>query len=83
MAVHVEDQAARNTPTGKALSLRANYGRRQHDEWVQDRGTYDCLGTSPRGPLERGDFKFRLHGRSCVATLPVVRTKRGRNDWLA
>ena len=82
LAMHVEDHPLAygnfegNIPAG-------NYGAGSVMLW--DRGTYDLLGDLPaKAQLERGDFKFRLHGQKLRGEFAIVRMKnRGKgNEWL-
>ncbi len=82
LAAHVEDHPIEygdfegNIPEG-------NYGAGSVMLW--DRGTYELLGEAPAAEqLERGDFKFRLHGEKLKGTYALVHMKgRGKgNDWL-
>ena len=82
LAMHVEDHPLDygnfegNIPAG-------NYGAGSVMLW--DRGTYELLGDLPaKQQLERGDFKFRLHGRKLQGEFAIVRMKnRGKgNEWL-
>jgi bifunctional non-homologous end joining protein LigD len=60
-----------------------NYGAGNVLLW--DRGTYELLGdASPEAQLERGDFKFKLHGEKLIGEFALVRMKnRGKgNEWL-
>src|SRR5215475_6640668 len=61
---------------------KGNYGAGSVMLW--DRGTYEPLGgVAPEQQLERGDFKFRLHGDKLHGEFVIVRTKRGKgNEWL-
>ncbi|MEQ1885999.1 MAG: DNA ligase D [Bryobacteraceae bacterium] len=61
---------------------KGNYGAGSVMLW--DRGTYEMLGTaSPEEQLERGDFKFILHGEKLSGEFAIVRMKRGKgNEWL-
>jgi bifunctional non-homologous end joining protein LigD len=60
-----------------------NYGAGSVLLW--DRGTYELLGDlSAEAQLERGDFKFKLHGEKLIGEFALVRMKnRGKgNEWL-
>ncbi|ESQ84123.1 hypothetical protein AEAC466_10275 [Asticcacaulis sp. AC466] len=51
-----------------------------------DEGTWEPIG-DPHKSLEKGDFKFRLHGKRLEGEWVLVRMKprpqdRGRNNWL-
>src|SRR5579872_1906791 len=82
LAMHVEDHPLDygnfegNIPAG-------NYGAGSVMLW--DRGTYELLGDLPaKAQMERGDFKFRLHGHKLKGEFAIVRMKnRGKgNEWL-
>ena len=50
-----------------------------------DRGTYELLGDLPaKQQIERGDFKFRIHGQKLQGEFAIVLMKnRGKgNEWL-
>ena len=82
LAMHVEDHPLDygsfegNIPKGE-------YGGGSVMLW--DRGTFDVLGDMPaRAQIERGDFKFRLHGEKLRGEFALV-LMRGRgkgNEWL-
>ncbi|MFB3830191.1 MAG: DNA polymerase ligase N-terminal domain-containing protein [Bryobacteraceae bacterium] len=81
-AAHVEDHPLEygsfegNIPPG-------NYGAGSVMLW--DRGTFEALGDTPaREQYERGDLKFRLHGKKLHGSFALVRMKnRGKgNEWL-
>jgi len=82
LAMHVEDHPLEyggfegNIPKGE-------YGGGSVMLW--DRGTFDVLGDLPaRAQMERGDFKFRLHGEKLRGEFALV-LMRGRgkgNEWL-
>ncbi len=61
---------------------KGNYGAGSVMLW--DRGTYELLGDATADQqLERGDFKFRLHGEKLNGDFAIVRTRRGKgNEWL-
>src|SRR6202140_2055117 len=82
LAMHVEDHPLDygnfegNIPAG-------NYGAGSVMLW--DRGTYELLGDLPaKAQMERGDFKFRLHGQKLKGEFAIVLMKnRGKgNEWL-
>jgi bifunctional non-homologous end joining protein LigD len=82
LAMHVEDHPLDygnfegNIPAG-------NYGAGSVMLW--DRGTYELLGAPPaKAQMERGDFKFRLHGQKLKGEFAIVLMKnRGKgNEWL-
>ncbi|MGP0074741.1 MAG: DNA ligase D [Bryobacteraceae bacterium] len=82
LAMHVEDHPLDyggfegNIPKGE-------YGGGSVMLW--DRGTYELLGDAPAlAQIERGDFKFRLHGEKLRGEFALV-LMRGRgkgNEWL-
>src|SRR5580698_7941392 len=82
LAMHVEDHPLDyggfegNIPKGE-------YGGGSVMLW--DRGSYELLGDAPaRAQIERGDFKFRLHGEKLRGEFALV-LMRGRgkgNEWL-
>src|SRR5271166_5013095 len=82
LAMHVEDHPLDygsfegNIPKGE-------YGGGSVMLW--DRGTYELLGDGPAlAQIERGDFKFRLHGEKLKGEFALV-LMRGRgkgNEWL-
>ncbi|MBV8809762.1 MAG: non-homologous end-joining DNA ligase, partial [Acidobacteriaceae bacterium] len=60
-----------------------NYGGGSVMLW--DKGTYEVLGdASNREQLERGDFKFELHGTKLNGSFAIVRMKHAGkgNEWL-
>lgn len=60
-----------------------NYGAGSVMLW--DKGTYELLGDArPEEQLDRGDFKFQLHGVKLKGAFAIVRMKRGEkgNEWL-
>jgi bifunctional non-homologous end joining protein LigD len=60
-----------------------NYGAGSVMLW--DRGAFETLGDLPaQAQLDRGDFKFRLHGEKLKGEFAIVRMKnRGKgNEWL-
>jgi bifunctional non-homologous end joining protein LigD len=82
LAMHVEDHPLDyggfegNIPKGE-------YGGGSVMLW--DRGSYDLLGDAPAlAQIERGDFKFRLHGEKLRGEFALVLMKgRGKgNEWL-
>jgi bifunctional non-homologous end joining protein LigD len=82
LAMHVEDHPLDyggfegNIPKGE-------YGGGSVMLW--DRGSYELLGDAPAlAQIERGDFKFRLHGEKLQGEFALV-LMRGRgkgNEWL-
>ncbi len=82
LAMHVEDHPLDygsfegNIPKGE-------YGGGSVMLW--DRGTYELVGDTPAlAQIERGDFKFRLHGEKLRGEFALV-LMRGRgkgNEWL-
>ncbi len=82
LAVHVEDHPIMyahfegNIPKG-------NYGAGSMMLW--DIGTYTVLDNKPaEEQLERGDFKFRLHGKKLAGDFALIRLKNSakQNEWL-
>ena len=82
LAMHVEDHPLDygnfegNIPKGE-------YGGGSVMLW--DRGTYELLGDTPAtAQIERGDFKFRLHGEKLKGEFALVHMRnRGKgNEWL-
>jgi len=82
LAMHVEDHPLDygnfegNIPKGE-------YGGGSVMLW--DRGTYELLGDAPAAAqIERGDFKFRVHGEKLRGEFALVRMRnRGKgNEWL-
>jgi len=81
LAVHVEDHPLAYGDFEGTIPA-GNYGAGAVAIW--DCGTFEVLGDMPaEGQLERGDFKFQLHGSKLIGTFALVRTKRGKgNEWL-
>jgi bifunctional non-homologous end joining protein LigD len=82
LAMHVEDHPLDygnfegNIPKGE-------YGGGSVMLW--DRGVYELLGDAPAyEQIERGDFKFRLHGQKLRGEFALIKMKnRGKgNEWL-
>lgn len=82
LAVHVEDHPLEyggfegNIPKGE-------YGGGSVMLW--DRGVFELLGDAPAlAQIERGDFKFRLHGEKLKGEFALVKMRnRGKgNEWL-
>jgi len=82
LAVHVEDHPLDygnfegNIPKGE-------YGGGSVMLW--DRGFYELLGDAPAlAQIDRGDFKFRLHGHKLSGEFALVKMRnRGKgNEWL-
>ena len=82
LAVHVEDHPTMyahfegNIPKG-------NYGAGSMMLW--DIGTFTVLdGKTAEEQLERGDFKFRLHGKKLAGDFALIRLKNSakHNEWL-
>ncbi|HMD50156.1 MAG TPA: non-homologous end-joining DNA ligase, partial [Bryobacteraceae bacterium] len=82
LAVHVEDHPLDygnfegNIPKGE-------YGGGSVMLW--DRGSYELLGDAPAlAQIDRGDFKFRLHGQKLSGEFALVKMRnRGKgNEWL-
>lgn len=69
--------------TFEGIIPEGNYGAGRITVW--DQGTYDVIGEpDAKGQLERGDFKFCLHGKLLNGLFAIVRMKgRGKgNEWL-
>lgn len=81
LAVHVEDHPIEYGDFEGTIPA-GNYGAGSVLLW--DRGTYELLGdATAEKQLERGDFKFKLHGEKLFGEFALVRTKRGKgNEWL-
>ncbi len=62
---------------------KGNYGGGSVMLW--DTGTYDVLGDAPaQEQLDRGDFKFELHGTKLKGSFAIVHMKHAGkgNEWL-
>ncbi len=62
---------------------KGNYGGGSVMLW--DKGTYDVLGDAPaQEQLDRGDFKFELHGTKLKGSFAIVHMKHAGkgNEWL-
>ena len=62
---------------------KGNYGGGSVMLW--DKGTYDLLGDAPaQEQLDRGDFKFELHGTKLKGAFAIVHMKHAGkgNEWL-
>ena len=82
LAVHVEDHPVEYGDFEGTIPA-GNYGAGSVLLW--DRGTYELLGKdSAETQLERGDFKFRLHGEKLMGEFALVKIKRSEkgNEWL-
>ncbi|MGZ4788922.1 MAG: DNA ligase D [Terriglobales bacterium] len=84
MAVHVEDHPL-EYGTFEGTIPQGNYGAGTVLLW--DCGRFEILGEkSASEQLERGDFKFRLHGQKLAGEFALVRTKKvvkgEQRDWL-
>jgi bifunctional non-homologous end joining protein LigD len=82
LAVHVEDHPIAYGEFEGTIPA-GNYGAGSVLLW--DRGTYELLGShSAEKQLERGDFKFRLHGEKLMGEFALVKIKRSEkgNEWL-
>src|SRR5579863_186631 len=85
LAVHVEDHPIEYGDFEGTIPA-GNYGAGSVLLW--DRGTYELLGdVSAEKQLERGDFKFRLHGEKLMGEFALVKIKGSRkdskgNEWL-
>ena len=81
LAVHVEDHPIEYGEFEGTIPA-GNYGAGQVTIW--DSGTYEVLGDMAAEPqLERGDFKFQLHGSKLMGNFALVRIKSSKkNEWL-
>src|SRR3954470_4546530 len=82
LAVHVEDHPIAYGDFEGTIPA-GNYGAGSVLLW--DRGSYELLGKdSAETQLERGDFKFRLHGEKLMGEFALVKIKRSEkgNEWL-
>src|SRR3954469_10798075 len=82
LAVHVEDHPIAYGDFEGTIPA-GNYGAGSVLLW--DRGTYELLSKdSAEAQLERGDFKFRLHGEKLMGEFALVKIKRSEkgNEWL-
>src|SRR4051812_27514590 len=85
LAMHVEDHPIEYGDFEGTIPA-GNYGAGSVLLW--DRGTYELLGdASAEKQLERGDFKFRLHGEKLMGEFALVKIKGSRkdskgNEWL-
>jgi bifunctional non-homologous end joining protein LigD len=81
LAVHVEDHPIEYGEFEGTIPA-GNYGAGQVTIW--DSGTYEVLGEpGAAGQLERGDFKFQLHGTKLLGNFALVRIKSSKkNEWL-
>ena len=81
LAVHVEDHPIAYGDFEGTIP-QGNYGAGTVTIW--DRGTFEVLGDVPvEKQLERGDFKFQLHGRKLLGNFALVKLKNSKKDeWL-
>jgi bifunctional non-homologous end joining protein LigD len=81
LAVHVEDHPIEYGEFEGTIPA-GNYGAGLVTIW--DTGTYEVLGDMPAAQqLERGDFKFQLHGSKLLGNFALVRIKSSKkNEWL-
>src|SRR5205814_679138 len=81
LAVHVEDHPIEYGEFEGTIPA-GNYGAGQVSIW--DSGTYDVLGDLPaEAQLDRGYFKFQLHGNKLLGSFALVRIKSSKkNEWL-
>ena len=81
LAVHVEDHPIEYGEFEGTIP-DGNYGAGQVTIW--DSGTYDVLGEpDAAGQLDRGDFKFQLHGSKLLGNFALVKIKSSKkNEWL-
>ncbi|MFL6417074.1 MAG: DNA ligase D [Bryobacteraceae bacterium] len=82
LAMKVEDHPF-DYGTFEGKIPEGNYGAGSVMLW--DTGTYDVLGDLPaEKQLERGDFKFELHGQKLNGSFAIVHMKHAGkgNEWL-
>jgi bifunctional non-homologous end joining protein LigD len=81
LAVHVEDHPM-EYGTFEGVIPAGNYGAGSMMLW--DHGIYEAsAGMCSEEQIERGDFKFRLHGKKLNGEFVLVRTKANQGkDWL-
>jgi bifunctional non-homologous end joining protein LigD len=81
LAVHVEDHPIEYGEFEGTIPA-GNYGAGSVTIW--DSGTYEVLGEpGAEQQLERGDFKFQLHGSKLIGTYALVKIKNSKkNEWL-
>jgi bifunctional non-homologous end joining protein LigD len=82
LAVHVEDHPIDYAKFEGEIP-KGNYGAGQVQIW--DKGTYEVEGPeSAAAQIERGDFKFRLHGERLNGRFVLVKMRRSDrgNEWL-
>ncbi len=82
LAMKVEDHPL-DYGTFEGNIPEGNYGGGSVMLW--DKGTYDVLGDMPaQQQLDRGDFKFELHGTKLKGSFAIVHMKHAGkgNEWL-
>jgi bifunctional non-homologous end joining protein LigD len=86
LAVHVEDHPL-DYGTFEGTIPEGNYGAGSVMLW--DYGTYEVLdGMEPSRQIERGDFKFALHGHKLRGAFAIIRmkprpaTRTKQEEWL-
>ena len=81
LAVHVEDHPLEYVDFEGTIPS-GNYGAGVMSVW--DAGNFEVLGDMPpEQQIERGDFKFRLHGQKLMGDFALVRIKSSKkNEWL-
>ncbi|MBV9084815.1 MAG: DNA ligase D [Acidobacteriaceae bacterium] len=82
LAMKVEDHPL-DYGTFEGNIPKGNYGGGSVMLW--DKGTYELLGDAPaKEQLERGDFKFKLHGTKLNGAFAIVHMKHAGkgNEWL-
>jgi bifunctional non-homologous end joining protein LigD len=81
LAVHVEDHPLEYGDFEGTIPA-GNYGAGVVSVW--DSGTFEVLGeAAAEQQLERGDFKFQLHGSKLMGNFALVRMKSSKkNEWL-
>src|ERR1700724_2481831 len=82
LAIQVEDHPF-DYRTFEGTIPEGNYGAGEVIIW--DQGTYEPEGPlSAEEQLQRGELKFRLHGKKLNGSFVLVKLKRsqGKNEWL-
>jgi bifunctional non-homologous end joining protein LigD len=81
LAVHVEDHPIEYGEFEGTIP-QGNYGAGTVTVW--DNGTFEVLGDmAAEQQLERGDFKFQLHGHKLMGNFALVRIKSSKKaEWL-
>ena len=81
LAVHVEDHPI-EYGSFEGTIPQGNYGAGTVTVW--DKGTFEVVGDATvEQQLERGDFKFQLHGQKLMGNFALVRIKKStKAEWL-